>query len=113
MILLLYPLYFTTAHSYKAPSVILLFLFSVCLSALLALIPYRFVILFPTPVRFTGVGISFNIVDGVLGSSITMLAFYFMNKYHSLFPCYLILFICSIISLTALLSIKERKPLNA
>jgi len=113
MILLLYPLYFTTAHSYKTAAAILLFVFILCLSALLALMPYRFVVLFPTPVRFTGVGISFNIVDGVLGSSITMIAFYFMNKYHSLLPCYLILFICSIVSLIALFFVNERKALKS
>lgn len=108
IILLLYPLYFTTEHLYTIPSAILLFTFILCLSALMALLPYRFAVLFPTRVRFTGIGISFNLVDGVLGSLSTVLAFYFMNKYNSLLPCYLILFVCAIISLLALFSLNEK-----
>lgn len=108
IILLLYPLFFTTAHLYKTSSAILLIAFIVCLSALMALMPYRFAVLFPTPVRFTGVGISFNIVDGVLGSLSTVLASYFMNQFDSLFPCYFILFLCAILSLGALLTLDEK-----
>ncbi len=109
IIFILFPIYFSIIYSCKTLLMLLLLVFGVCLSILMTLMPYRFVVLFPTPVRFTGVGFSFNVVDAILGSIITVLVFYFINLYHSLLPGFLILFICAVISLLGLMTIDETK----
>lgn len=107
IILILYPMYFFGQHSHNVFLAIFFIAFILFLSVSAALLPYRFAALFPANIRFTGVGIGFNLGDGVLGSLSTVLAFILMSKLNSLLPCYLIIFICAILSLLAMFTIKE------
>lgn len=106
--LTLYPLYLAAEHLQSTYAALLLLIFIICLSVSAALLPYCFAIMFPPFIRFTGMGIGFNMGDGVLGSATTVMAFYFLTQYGSLLPCYIIIFICAMISLTALCFVKER-----
>ncbi|MEN9344012.1 MAG: hypothetical protein RLZZ453_799 [Chlamydiota bacterium] len=105
--LLIYPLFISMQNLCTMAFSFLLIAFIICLTICMALLPYRFVSLFPVPIRFTGVGISFNLVDGILGSLITMISLYLMHSYDSLLPSCFILFGCALISLFALFVLKN------
>jgi len=109
IILLLYPLYILIPGHSVVISLIVAILFILAFTCLSALIPYRFAVLFPTTVRYTCVGISYNIVDGILGGFSPVIVLYFLNKSGSQASCYWILLICALISLVSYFYIDEQK----
>jgi len=108
IIFLLYPLYYSITH----PSLILMgtimLLFCIFFTCLSALIPYIMSDLFPTRVRFTCVGISFNIVDALIGGFTPVIALYLLHLtgQQGAF-CWFLLF-CALLSLSAFVMMKEK-----
>lgn len=101
IVLLLYPLYLSISYSsliFMSIIVIALGLFFTCLSAL---IPYILCDLFATRVRFTCVGISFNLVDALVGGFTPVAAMWLthLTRDDGSF-CWILLFfaLCSLVS---------------
>jgi MHS family proline/betaine transporter-like MFS transporter len=109
MIALLYPLYLFIVNDQSIFSLIVAIIFILAFSCLTALIPYRFAALFPTPVRYTCVGISYNLVDGIIGGFTPALALYFVSLNETESICYWMVFVSALISLFAFFRIKEEK----
>lgn len=109
MICLLLPLYLAVASGRSALALIIAIIFILAFTCLTALIPYRFAALFPTPVRYTCVGISYNLVDGIIGGFSPALALYFLSRTQSEAVCYWMVFVSALISLFAFFKIKEEK----
>ncbi|MFI5334663.1 MAG: MFS transporter [Chlamydiales bacterium] len=109
MIVLLYPLYMFIQNNAVGLSLISAIVFILAFTCLTALIPYRFAALFPTPVRYTCVGISYNLVDGILGGFSPALALYVLNRTQSEAICYWMVFVSALISLFSFFKIKEEK----
>jgi MHS family proline/betaine transporter-like MFS transporter len=105
---LLYPLHQTIAERELGTALGIAILFMGLFTCLSALIPYRFADLFPTPVRFTCVGLSYNLVDGIIGGFSPVLALWMYHKTDSLLSFYWILFISGVLSLGAFCSLRER-----
>lgn len=101
IILLIYPLVLSinSNNIFALSAITLLYLFPIsCISALIA---YLLGHLFPPQVRFTGVGISVNIADGIFGGFTPAIALLLLQVTGSQFGfCWYIL-ICALISLFA------------
>jgi len=112
-ILLLYPLYYAITSSswlILIITIILIAFFFTCISALL---PYLLANLFPTRVRFTCVGLSFNTVDAIVGGFTPVIVLYLTHYTgNSAAFCWLLLF-CAFISCGSYLLIKKEKHVNA
>jgi MHS family proline/betaine transporter-like MFS transporter len=108
IILLLYPLY----HSIHSPSLIYTGIigtvFTLCFTCLTALIPFLLADLFPTRVRYTCVGLSFNIVDGVVGGLSPVIGLYLVHYTGNPGSFCWVLLICALISLYAYLKLKRK-----
>lgn len=109
MIVLLYPLYLSIAAAASLLALIIAIVFILAFSCLTALIPYRFAALFPTPARYTCVGISYNLVDGIIGGFSPALALYFVSINQSVSICYWMVFASAVITLLAFFKINEQK----
>jgi MFS transporter, MHS family, proline/betaine transporter len=113
VILSLFPLYFAiTNHNPLLLSITTLFfcLFITCLSAL---IPYLLSDLFPTRVRFTCLGISFNTVDALIGGFTPAVVLFLVELTGNRASfCWLLLF-CALFSLCSYLSIHKEKHSHA
>jgi len=70
----------------------------ICTTVITAYVPYCLTHLFPAPVRFTGVGLAFNIADGLVGGftpAIGFILFQYSGSHYS-FGVYIM--ICALIS---------------
>jgi MFS family permease len=110
MLLLSYPFYLFVTHS---NSVIFVTIFELLLMLLLniqfALLPSLLAELFPTSNRYTGIGMSFNLCDSVIGG-ITPLAALFLTTFIGNVATFAILIaIASLVSLATFIIVKENK----
>jgi MFS transporter, MHS family, proline/betaine transporter len=108
IIALLYPLSIAIANDQVVLLGIALFLFCILFTVLSTLIPFLLPDLFPTRVRFTCVGVAFNVADATLGSFtpvISMYLVYFTNRQESF--CWYLLF-CAALSLLAYLTLPKK-----
>lgn len=109
MIFLLYPILICFKNSDPTSLLIFMTFYIICFTGITALWPYLISNLFPTPVRYTCLGLSFNICDGIFGGLSTLLTFYFIDMIGN-FPFFIItLGICCLISLSSFLLIRESK----
>ncbi len=111
-IALLYPLYV----SINTPSISLLcitmLLFALLFTCISAILPFFLSELFPTHVRFTCVGLSFNIVDTIFGGFTPAIVLYLTRVTGNPASfCWLLLF-CGLLSLIAFLVSKERHKIS-
>lgn len=91
-------------------TIILFSLFFTCNTALLSYITPE---LFPTRVRFTCVGVSFNIADSVIGGFTPFIVFYLTQLTGSVGVfCWVILFF-AVFSLISYVLMKERHPIDS
>jgi len=107
IIALLFPLYVAVANDYVVLLAVALFLFCILFTMLSTLIPFLLPDLFPTRVRFTCVGVSFNLADATLGSFTPVISMYlvhFTGRQESF--CWYLLF-CSLLSLAAYLCLPK------
>jgi MHS family proline/betaine transporter-like MFS transporter len=108
MIALLPPLVLAINYSAIYAIAIIVVIYSLLFTCTSALIPYILCDLFPTYARFTCVGVSFNLVDAVIGGFTPAIALVLLSitKNQASF-CYLLFFV-AILSLIGYLRMKEK-----
>lgn len=89
--------------------IILAVVIALLFSCLYALLPYLLANLFPTYLRFTGVGLSYNLADSVLGGFTPVVALYLLPLTGREAAYFWIMEICALISLGAFLTIKDKE----
>lgn len=111
-ILILFPLYLTIQYNFPVVMGLLLFLFCMFFTCLTALIPYAISELFPTRVRFTCVGLSFNLADAIIGGFTPFLAMQLLSATGNQASFCLILLGVSIISFIGYYIMKEKHAIH-
>jgi MHS family proline/betaine transporter-like MFS transporter len=112
MIILLYPLYYSIIHNSLLIMGIVMVFFSLLFTLLSALIPYILPDLFPTHVRFTCVGLSFNLVDAIVGGFTPAIVLYLLHFTGNQASFCWWLLLCSLASLIAFSMMKEPRHSN-
>lgn len=74
-----------------------------------ALLPCLLAELFPTSTRYTGLGMSFNLCDSVIGGFTPLLALFLTNHIGDIATFVLLIASSAVISLITFLFIKERR----
>lgn len=108
IICLIYPMYEAVHAISMGYKVIISILFVMCFTCITALWPYLISNLFGTSVRYTCVGLSFNLADGVLGGLSIVASTYLFNFTGNPGSFTLILAIACFISLFSYLNIRKR-----
>ncbi len=96
---LLYPICFAIQQDSLFFTSLFIFFFAMFFTCLSALTPYIMCDLFPTRVRFTCVGLSFNLVDATIGGFTPVLALLLLRLTNIQISFCLILLVCSLLSL--------------
>lgn len=107
IVVLLAPLSYFISTDRIVFAFITTYLYVVPITCITALIPFLLLKLFAAPVRFTGVGLSFNLADGIIGGftpAIAILLTHYANNQAAF--CWFI-FACAIISLVSYFRIKD------
>ncbi|NNM43710.1 MAG: MFS transporter [Chlamydiae bacterium] len=107
IIVISYPLYRTLTGAPLPITVITIFIFVVLISVHFSLIPSLIAQLFPTSVRYTGVGLSFNLCDSILVSLVPPVAVFFAHSWGTIAACSIILSIAALISYISFFFIKD------
>lgn len=107
-----YPLFFS--FEYLSAPFIIIFSFIVIflLTCYFAIFPLLIAELFPTPVRYTCIGLSYNLSSSVLGGTIPLIALYLLKITNNAASPSWILICAAVLSLIALLLLKEDKVLK-
>lgn len=108
MLSLLYPLY-SAIQSFSSYAVLVIGIFALCLTCLTALWPYFLSHLFPTRVRYTCVGLSFNICDGGIGGLSSLFILYLFSVKKDLTAFVWIALISCLLSIISCMKIKTVK----
>ncbi len=104
---LLYPMYLVINQIHYVWIAIIGVLFIIPITCITALLPFILTNLFTTSVRFTCVGMSFNLADGIIGGFTPAIALFLFHLTGSQAGfCWFIL-LCSIVSLISYFKIKE------
>jgi MHS family proline/betaine transporter-like MFS transporter len=107
MLLLICPMY-VAIHSTSTMFVLgILTPFVLCIASITALWPFLVADLFSTSIRYTCIGLSFNISDGVFGGIATVLTLYLLEKTGDPGVFVWILLFGSLVSLVSFNRIKE------
>ncbi len=104
---LLYPMYVTINHTNLFWIGLIGVLFLIPITCIIALLPYFLTNLFTTTCRFTCVGVSLNLADGIIGGftpAIALMLFHMTGNQAAF--CWYIL-VCALISLVSYFYIKE------
>ena len=107
--------YFTASNSLTVLSFVFLGILMLFLCIQYALLPSLLAGLYPTSVRFTCIGLSFNICDSFIGGISTYLGFVFVRLSQNWASFILLLPVSAIIFLftLSLIKIKKNKPVSA
>ncbi len=106
IILLCFPLYYFIDKKQVMMTFIITYLCIIPITCISSLIPFILLKLFPAPVRFTGVGLTFNLADGLAGGftpAIAILLARYQDNQGAF--CWFIL-VCGIVSLISYFKIK-------
>lgn len=79
MLILFLPLYLLVHTTYVQPVIFDLILFAISITCIISICPFLISDLFHTSVRYTCIGLSFNISDGVFGGLSTLLTLYLLD----------------------------------
>ncbi len=80
IIVLLYPLYFFVKNHNMIGILIVGIIYIIPTTCITALLGYVFADLFPARVRYTGIGLSFNITDGIIGGFTPAISLYLLQR---------------------------------
>ncbi len=107
IILLSPPLYYAISYNKAIMTLTIAYLLVIPVTCITALIPYLITHLYAPKIRFTGVGLSFNLADGLVGGFTPAIAIgiTLLTNTQAGF-CWFIL-VCSVVSLLAYLKIRE------
>lgn len=109
ILVLLLPIYLSLSYSNLYWAISLYAISIMLFTCITALIPYLLCNLFPSEIRFTGVGISYNIVDGILGGLTPMIALSLFSLSGNPLSFLWLVVLSAIISSISYLKIKDRK----
>lgn len=107
IIILLIPLYYFISNRQILPLFLIYYIYVIPITCITAFIPFILLRLFAAHIRFTGVGLAFNLADGLVGGftpAVSILLMQYTN--HQAGFCWYIL-ICAIVSLISYFFIKE------
>ncbi len=107
IIALLPVLYFSVKNDNIGMILVVGFIYILPVSCITALISYVLVHLFSAPIRFTGVALSFNLADGLVGGFTPAIAIALMYYVHNQAAFCLFVFVSAVISLISCLKIKN------
>ena len=108
---LLYPLQYAISTQNMHLLILIGLVYVISTSCITALIGYILAHLFPVQVRYTGVGLTFNLADGIIGglTPAIALALFQWTGNQSAFCWYI--FATAVISLIAIILINDKKPI--
>jgi len=109
MILFSYPFYLAASHSSIILTAILELILMLLLNVQFAILPALLAELFPTSTRYSGIGMSFNLCDSVIGGLTPLLALLLTNRIGDIRSFVIFISLSSIISLATFLFIQEKK----
>lgn len=107
ILIMLIPLYISIVKENLISIATLGFLFIFPITCITALIPYLLTHLFPTSVRFTCVGLSFNLADGIIGGFTPAISLFLLQLTGSQAAFCLYILLTGVVSLAAYTQIKE------
>lgn len=110
IILLSFPFYLTIVNASTFWALTVLGLLTLFYSIQLALLPSLITDLYPTPVRFTCIGFSFNVCDSVIGGITPLLGVLLVQMTGNLASFIIIYPVAAIIFLIALSFVKIKEP---
>lgn len=108
--LIFYPIYHTLQANILVPLFFCIGIFILCYCCITALIPYLLANLFPTKVRYTCVGISFSIADGIIGGISPLIFLSLLGFTYNVVMYFLLMFFSALLSLIAFGLFQERHP---
>jgi MHS family proline/betaine transporter-like MFS transporter len=108
MILFSYPLYLAAARNNLFFTIVFELALLLILNMQAALLPCLIAELFPTSTRYTGIGMSFNLCDSVIGGLTPVLALLLANQIGGLAAFLTLIIFASLVSLIAFLVVKEQ-----
>jgi MHS family proline/betaine transporter-like MFS transporter len=107
MIIFSYPFYLSASHSSIIFTLVFQLILMLFLNMQFALLPRLIAELFPTSTRYTGIGLSFNLCDSVIGGIIPIVAFYLTDAIGNVATFVLLINIAACISLITFTSVKN------
>lgn len=102
-------LYFFNSHPTKTNIIIFESLFMGILSIQTALLPSMFCELFPNRVRYSCIGLSFNLCDSIVGGLTPIVSLYFVRASENITSFMLVIIVAALISLSSFCLIKYRE----
>ncbi len=112
ILILLYPLCLAIQYGMIGLTILFTILFVLLFTCTSALVPYIITDLFPANVRFTCVGLSFNIVDAIIGGFTPFVALFLLEATGNSFSFIWIIIFSALLSLSSYLFMKERHPIH-
>lgn len=109
IILFSYPLYFSAAHAFLSIMLVCNTLVILFLTVHFAILPYFLAELFPTAVRYTCIGLSYNFCNAILGGTIPFIGLYLLNKTSNFTLPSVILIVASVFTILGVLTLKEKQ----
>lgn len=109
---LLMPMYYFVHESSLFGLAVTIVAFSLLFTCNTALLSYVTPDLFPTRVRFTCVGVSFNVADSLFGGFTPFIVLYLTQLSDNLGSFFWVILFFSIISLISYILMKEKRPIN-
>jgi Major Facilitator Superfamily. len=108
IIVLLIPIYFGVVNGNFFLMVVSGFLYIIPIACMTALLVYRITDLFPPAVRYTGVGLAFNLSDGIIGGFTPAISLILLEYTKNQAGFCLFILLCAVVSLASYLTIKEK-----
>jgi MHS family proline/betaine transporter-like MFS transporter len=106
-LILAFPFIYLIGHKFYVFASIVAFILTVCFSFHFSMVSQTMAMLFPTPIRFTGLAFSYNISNICIAGSLPYLAIYLISKTGSLYvPAYMFA-ILALLTLIGTLILKE------
>ncbi|HSX03232.1 MAG TPA: MFS transporter [Rhabdochlamydiaceae bacterium] len=102
-------LYFFNSHPTKINIIIFELLFMCILSIQTALLPSLFCELFPNRVRYSCIGLSFNLCDSIVGGLTPIVSLYFVQASDNITSFMLVIVVAALVSLTSFCLIKYKE----
>lgn len=109
MIIFAVPFYFSASHGSVMYTTIFEIILVLLLNVQYAILPCLIAELFPTSTRYTGIGMSFNFADSLIGGITPVLALFLTSLIGDIATFVLLICIGAIVTSVALFFIKERR----
>jgi MHS family proline/betaine transporter-like MFS transporter len=109
MIIFSYPFYMAASYSSVVFTTILELILMLLLNVQFALLPCLLAELFPTSTRYTGIGMSFNLCDSVVGGLTPLLALLLTNFIGDVATFTVFIVFASLVSLITFILVKENQ----